>query len=686
MLRWLASKFEQSRASLQAKLEKSLPSAKTPTLQIDIPNWLQLGNAALDAGDLAHAARCYQSALDLSPNDVSALVNLGFVKSELQLFDESRRLLALALALDPSNMDAWYMTGGALAHGNDWHAAEAAFRKVIELQPSFALAYWDLCHILFHSGKLVSAKNVIQTGMDINPNHPEFHFYMGNIFVFDEDYLSAQACFDKALVIRPDYLAALINLGLALHSQGDVYSAIDVFRDALKLSPDDARVHCNLGGSLQISGDLKHAIQHYREALRTAPSYTTAQQNLLYALSFYSECSPAEYLQESKLFGTKISSQSIPFSEWHGTSIAVVERPLRIGFVSGDLCNHPVGNFLESVLQSIDSSKLILVAYSTLRKEDVLTARVKPFFAEWSVVESLADNQLAAKIHADRIDILIDLAGHTAGNRLPVFAWRPAPIQVAWLGYWATTGVSEMDYILVDALSVPESDQPFFSEKPWYLPDTRFCFTPPVNVSDVSSLPALRNGYITFGSFQLLSKMSDAVLAVWSKILVALPESRLRLQCWQLGYPAAQQKMLRRLKEMGVSPSRVDISGGTSRDVYLAAYSEVDIILDTFPFPGGTTTAEALWMGVPTVTLAGDTLLARQGYSLLDCVGLGDWVAKSEREFIDIALAYSQDFSALRELRTGLRMRTLASPLFDAVQFSGRFENALMEMWRTRLG
>jgi predicted O-linked N-acetylglucosamine transferase (SPINDLY family) len=355
---------------------------------------------------------------------------------------------------------------------------------------------------------------------------------------------------------------------------------------------------------------------------------------------------------------------------------------LRIGFVSGDLRNHPVGAFLENVLARIDPTRLNLVAYSTSFTEDELSARVKPWFAEWSVVASLTDEVLASKIHSDQIDILVDLAGHTERNRLSVFAWRPAPLQVAWLGYWASTGVSEIDYILADQISVPKSSQQYFCEKTWYLPDTRFCFTPPVidRVIEVQGLAAQRKGHITFGSFQALNKMSDGSLSAWSRILAVIPSARLRLQNWQLSYPDAKEDMRKRLAAASIDLDRTDLHGGAPRDEYLAAYSEVDIILDTFPFPGGTTTAEALWIGVPTITLTGETLLARQGESMLRCVGLGDWVATTEQEYFDLALVHASDLTRLSELRTGLRSHVLGTPLFDADRFSRHLVEAFAGM------
>lgn len=653
---------------------------------IAAPNWRKLGNEALDAGDLVDAERCYNNALQLAPDDATALVNLAFVKSELRSYDESKSLLEQAVLLDSSNMDAWYMLGGLLERAENLPLAKAALLKAIELQPDFELAYRDLSRVLFHSGELTLAKKIIQRGIELNPLSPDFHFYLGNIHLQCGQFQEAQASFRRTVQLEPKNPEPLINVGLALHNQGDVYAAIDAFNSALELAPNDAIALRNMGGALQVSGDLRHAIECYRKALEVAPNDTAAHQNLLYALSFDQECLPDKYLQAVRRFGNESSARAMPFSHWGWTAMPSNRRPLRIGFVSGDLRNHPVGNFLEGVLANIDPAKLTLAAYSTWLKDDDLTARIKAFFAEWNLVASLTDQQLASKIHNDKIDILVDLAGHTAHNRLPVFAWRPAPIQVAWLGYWASTGVSEIDYILVDAVSVPESGRQFFSERPWYLPDTRFCFTPPVAAQPIatSDLPALRKGYVTFGSFQSLGKMNDAVLAVWSRVLAALPDARLRLQNWQLGYPAAQKEMLRRLTGMGIGLNRIEIHGGVSRDRYLWAYSEVDIILDTFPFPGGTTTLEALWMGVPTVTLTGITLLARQGESLLVCAGLGDWVALSEREYLALTVTHAQDLVALSVLRANLPARMRISPLFDAARFAQKFEAAMMGMWRDK--
>jgi predicted O-linked N-acetylglucosamine transferase (SPINDLY family) len=297
----------------------------------------------------------------------------------------------------------------------------------------------------------------------------------------------------------------------------------------------------------------------------------------------------------------------------------------------------------------------------------------------------LNDEAAAQLIHADGVHVLLDLSGHTGRNRLPVFAWKPAPVQASWLGYFATTGMAEIDYFLADEIGVPEAQRGHFSETVWYLPGTRLCFTAPEVDLPVAPLPALKNGYLTFGCFQNLSKVGNEVLTVWGKILSAMPDAKLRWQCKQLGDQAVRAQFIERLRQHGIDPARVTLHGSVTREAYLAAHAEVDVMLDTFPYPGGTTTCEALWMGVPTLTVAGDTLLARQGASLLTAAGLGDWVTTGEEDYISQAAALANDLPKLATLRAGLRGQVRVSPLYDARRFARNFEEALWGMWQTSI-
>jgi protein O-GlcNAc transferase len=480
-------------------------------------------------------------------------------------------------------------------------------------------------------------------------------------------------------------LSELLQQAIALHQANRLEEAIALYRRALEIRPDDADVHNNLGLALQDHGDPGDAIECYRKALALRPDHGQAHSNLLLLLSFYGGCSPADYVAEARRYGARAMARAKPFTGWNNT---VVEQgtPLRIGLVSGDLCAHPVACFLESFLMHYDPGRIELVAYSTSTQEDPITARLKSHFSAWNVIAGMSDEAAARMIHDDGVHILIDLAGHTAHNRLPIFAWKPAPVQVSWLGYFASTGVPGMDYLIADPVSIPESMRQYFTETIWYLPETRLCFTPLADTAKlpVTPLPAMRNGYITFGCFQRLPKLNDNVLALWARVLGEIPDARLRIQNKQMNNAATREHLLQRLAVAGIAPERVTVIGLAPRDAYLAAHAEVDIILDTFPYTGGTTTCEALWMGVPTLTYAGETLLARQGASMMGCAGLQDWVATSHDDYVERALRHVSDIRGLSQLRAGLRQKVLVSPLFDAPRFARNLTEALQEIWTRR--
>ena len=324
---------------------------------------------------------------------------------------------------------------------------------------------------------------------------------------------------------------------------------------------------------------------------------------------------------------------------------------------------------------------LELFAYSNHLETDALTERIKSCCRGWHTVHSLSDEHLAQLVRNDSIDILIDLSGHTGDNRLPMFAWKPAPVQVTWLGYFATTGVAAIDYLIADPWTLPDSEEVNFSETIWRLPETRLCFTPPAEALEVAPLPALSNDFITFGCFNNLTKMNDQVVALWARIFVAIPNSRLFLKSQPLGEASVQQSVSKRFADHGIDPQRLILEPYVPRGNYLAAYNQVDIALDPFPFPGGTTTVEALWMGVPVLTLAGKHFLARQGVGLLMNAGLPEWVASDRENYVALAVQHASDPHRLATLRAGLRQQVLASPIFDAARFARHFEAALRGMW-----
>ncbi|MGA8146228.1 MAG: tetratricopeptide repeat protein [Gallionellaceae bacterium] len=369
---------------------------------------------------------------------------------------------------------------------------------------------------------------------------------------------------DATTAVSP---AALLKQAVALHQANRLEEAITVYRRTLLLKPDYADAHNNLGLALQDHGDLDAAIECYRKALALNPDHGQAHSNLLLLMSFHTGCTPGDYLAEAKRYGEKVLAQARPYTRWR-IPVAGQGARLRLGLVSGDLCAHPVACFLESFLMHYDPARFELVAYSTSTREDPVTARLKPHFAAWNVIAGLSDEAAARKMHGDGIHILLDLAGHTAHNRLPLFAWKPAPVQASWLGYFASTGVPGMDYLLADPVSIPASLREFFTETVWYLPETRLCFTPLADAArlPVAALPAERNGYATFGSFQRLPKLNDDVLALWGRVFREIPNARLRIQNKQMSCASTREHLLQRLSASGIAPERVTIIGLAPRN------------------------------------------------------------------------------------------------------------------------
>lgn len=597
------------------------------------------GNAWLDKGNLASAELCYRQAVAGAASDVLALINLAFVLQEQQRFEESGHYSLQATELAPDSLDAHFILANSQANQGNSIDAIKSLRHTLTIKPDFEPAFGVLCRVLVEQGLLDEAREVIRQALALNPPAGEFLSYLGNI-----------------------ELAA-----------GNREAAILSYRQAVALQPDVAEFHSNLGMALE----GPQALECFRRALQVDSANLVARSNMLSKLSFDGSCSPAQYRSEATQYGERAGAVAKPFSDWPAADSGPRDRPLRVGLVSGDLKSHPVGYFIEAICAHLSRYRVALVAYSTDAQADGLTDRIRPHFALWRSLVGLSDETAAKLIREDGIQILIDMAGHTAYNRLPVFSWRPAPLQLSWLGYWATTGLRAIDYVLADDRCLPPQDEDQFIEKVWRLPHTRYCFTPPSPSPDVSVLPALTAGFLTFGSFQRLEKISDETIEHWAAVLHAVPCSRFRLQSRSLDYPFEQHRLLARFLAAGVSTDRISLHGEMPRMEYLAAHKHVDVILDTYPYTGGTTTCEALWMGVPTVTFEGQTMLTRQGASIMGTLGLHPWVARDAKSFVEIATRQTADLERLNELRIALRARMKSAPLCDAPRFAADFAHAL---------
>ena len=683
--------FEPARADLCRVLARSgdtgaAREAIVAAIALDPGNadfHLYLGNLCMTESDLAAALESYARALTLRPDYPQAHANIGLALHAQARFDEAAESFERALAIDPLSSETHAKLGLTRKAQRRFGDAVASLRRALELQPENADTLNDIGTVLQEQGQLEQAITCYRRAIALRPDLPGGYANLGLALYEQGEVAQAVAMYRQGLAIRP--VAEMHdNLAIALQKQGKVDEAIEHYHKALALKPDNLNTRCNLAAALADGGGPQQAIAAYRQILEQRPDHMIAHSNLLFNLSVDEYASPEDYLAEARRFDSKLRTCSFgPFA----TPAPAEGRRLRIGFVSGDLRSHPVGYFLEGILHHLDASKLELFAYPTIAKEDELTVRIKPLFKGWTLLKGLSDEAAARAIRADRIDVLLDLAGHTGDNRLPVFGWRPAPVQVSWLGYFASTGISAMDYVLADDICVPFGNDHLFTETVWRLPQTRLCFTPPAagSTPDVSALPALQRGHITFGCFQRLPKINDNVLALWQRVFETLPSARLLLQSHQTGRPIYIEKILARLATFGISPDRVTVRGPAHRNAYLQSYAEVDIVLDTFPYTGGTTTCEALWMGVPTLTLAGESMIARQGAALLSAAGLSEWVAEAPEEYVRKAVEFAGDVRSLARLRASLRDRLPASTLFDVRLFAGRLEQALARIWQSYL-
>jgi predicted O-linked N-acetylglucosamine transferase (SPINDLY family) len=557
--------------------------------------------------------------------------------------------------------------------------AEDKTRLLLERHPDFGFGWKLLGACLERQGKPVL--HAFQQAVRCRPNDAEAHNNLGFALHLLGRHVEAAAYCRRAILLRPDFAEAYNNLGNALNDSGQASEALTNYQKALSLKPNFVEAHHNLGNALNMLGRVDDAIMSYRRALQLDPSFATVHSDLLFSMGYIAQSTPADYLAEAQNFGRMASQNVAKFSAWQCSPHPL---RLRVGVLSGDLREHPVGYFTESLLEKLVSHRVELVAYTNNAKEGDLTLRIKPHFTYWREIYALGDRAAAKLIHDDAIHILLDLSGHTAHNRLPVFAWKPAPVQVTWLGYFASTGVAEVDYLLADAHMVPSPEESHFTETIWRLPDSYLCFTPPGLNLAVGQLPALLSGKITLGCFNNLTKVNDAVIALWVRVLLAIPGSCLFLKTLQLNDTDTCDTIRRKFAALGVAADRLLLEGSLPRVELLAAYQRVDIALDPFPYPGGTTSMEALWMGVPVLTKRGDRFLSHMGESILHHAGLPDWIARDEDDYVAKAIQFAGDLPKLAALRAGLRQQVLASPLFDAPRFARNFEAALWGMWRAK--
>jgi len=644
-----------------------------------------LGNALREAGDAAAALTSCARAIELRPGYAEAFNNLGNALKDLGELDAAILAYGKATAAKPAFAEAHLNLAVVLQTKGHGDAALECLRDAVAVAPQLAAAHEKLAALLMHRGDIAGAIEAYRRVVELTPESAQAHNTLGNALNGAGRVPEAVPSYERAIVLEPEFADAYHNLANALRRLGVPERALGYARRAIALRGDSPSFHNNLGTILADLGQPDAALQCYRDALALNPDFGESHTCVLFGQSYASNWSASTHLADARYFGERMRARATPYTQWPALSDpSLTGRALRVGFVSADLRKHPVGYFFESVLAQLDRTRIEPIAYSNALHSDELTARIKPRFATWRHVAEMDDAELARRIHDDRIDVLVDLSGHTGRNRLAMFAWRPAPVQVSWLGYFATTGLAEIDFLLADPHVVPQGEEGQYTERIWRLPDSYLCFTLPTESVAVAPLPALANGYVTFGCLNNHKKLNDGVFAVWSRILQAVPRSRLLLKNHQLAEPSILRDTYARFSAYGIDETRLMLEGPSSREQYFATYGRVDLALDPFPYPGGTTSVEGLWMGVPALTRRGDRFLSHLGELVAQTVGLPEWIAADTEDYVARAIAAAADLPALAALRAGLRDRVEHSPLTDARTFALHWMTAMEQMWQTK--
>ena len=593
---------------------------------------------------------------------------------------EAEALYRQILAQQPRHAEALHLLGVMADQAGRHDIAVDLIRQAIAVNPKLPDVYNDLGISLRDLGQLDEAIAAYRQAVALNPDDVSAFNNLGNALYDKRQLVDAIAAYRRALELRPDLPEVHANFSVALKDNLQLDEALAAARRAIALKPDYAEAHNNLGNALKDDGQLDEALAAYRRAVTLNPRSAGAHSNLVLSMHYHPDFDASAIFQECRRWNRQHAEPLKKFIQPHRNDRRPGRR-LKIGYVSPDFREHPVGRFLLPLLAHHNKDDFEIFAYAQAAVPDSTTARLRSCVDVWRNTLGLSDAQVADLVYQDQIDILVDLAMHTSGNRLLVFAGKPAPVQVTYLGYCSTTGLDTIDYRLSDPyLDPPGMDESVYSERTLRLPETYWCYQPSGGAVDVGPLPALSHGHVTFGCLNNFCKVGAATLAVWTKLLRAVPNSHLLLHA----HPGAhRQKVHEFLQRQGIEAHRVRFAGRLPLPDYLRLHQQIDVGLDTIPFAGGTTTCDALWMGVPVVGLVGQTAVGRAGLSILSNLGLPELVARSEEEYLQIATRLANDLPGLAHLRGTLRARMEKSPLMDAPRFARNIEAAYRQMWHT---
>jgi protein O-GlcNAc transferase len=672
-----------------------------------------LGALYQSLGRLTEAAACLQPAVRLMPNRADAHNHLGVVLAQQGKLGDAIVAFEQALRLQPVFPDAANNLRQALARRGAVATPETAEAR--QARERSAQACQEQGVALLQQEKLAEAQASFQQALQYRPDFAEAHSNLGVAFARQEKLEEAANCFRRALQVRPDYTEALCNLGIMLLQQGNLPEAAANFQQAIRLRPEDAEPYVQLARALRQQGKLEEAVDCCRRALALRPDHAGAHNSLGTALSDQGKQQEAmacygrvlelqpesSTLHSNYLFSHQHRLAVTPaelaslHAEWDRRHAAPLQscwkphdnvrdpaRRLQLGFVSADFRRHALAYIFVRALEALDRQQCHTVCYSNQQVQDDMTARIRGAADVWRQSHDMSDEALAQQIRSDGVDILFDLDGHTGGNRLAVFARKPAPVQITWLGSACTTGLSAMDYLLADRWQVPDGAEAHYREQVLRLPDGYYCYDPPEYAPQPGPLPALQQRYVTFACFNKPEKINRSVVATWAAILRRIPTARLVLKYHGFGDPGTCRYFTEMFAAEGLSRDRLELQGYSSHQELLHQYNRVDIALDPFTFSGCVTTCEALWMGVPVITCPGDTFASRHSLSHLSNVGLTDMVARDLPHYVELAVALAQDLPRLAALRAALRPQMARSPLCDAPRFAVNLMQSLRHVWQ----
>jgi predicted O-linked N-acetylglucosamine transferase (SPINDLY family) len=638
--------------------------------------WHNLGLTLRALGRTDEAAEALGNALTIRPGQVETYVSLGLVR-----LDEGRRADAVAsferaVSIQPRHIAAWMNLGNVRHLQGDLTEAAAAYQRVLALHPDFPDAHANLGAVLKDQGDLAGAAASLWRALALKPGLAAAWYTLGAVLAGQGAMPEAEQAYERAIALRPEVSEAHTNLANLHLGQGRLEAAEQGYRRVVALRPNSADAHMNLAKALQAQGRLVEAMDLFEQAAALAPDHPEARDAWLCGLSYRADVSAEAILAEHRRFSSPAATpRTYP-------NVRDPDRRLRIGYVSGDLRRHPVGWFLSPVLAAHDPAHVEVFCYSNDERSDAVTVRMRGAAHHWRLIAGRSDEAAAGQVAQDRVDILVDLSGRTPGSRSGLFDLRPAPVQASWLGYASTTGRQSIDYLLMDPWTAPAGAEAWCSEALVRLPFGRFCYGPPAEAPEPSPPPSLARGHVTFGSFNNLAKIGPETARLWASVLAATPGSRLLLKWTALDDPGVRRRIGALFAQAGVAEGALELRGYSPHPEMLAQYGEMDVALDPFPFGGGLTSCEALWMGVPVVTWPQDRFASRQTLGFLATVGLDDLPAGSAEAYVATAVALAADVERRADLRSSLRLRMSRSPLCDAQAFTPSLEAAYRRMWR----